>query len=444
MNIIDFYNDEKEFFTVSEFISLLNSKIQGMQTAVVGEVSELKQSAKGHVYPVIKDKETGDILPATVWANDYVLNGIELEIGMEIAAKGFPQYYGPFGKLSFHISSFELVGEGQLKKAYEKLKEKLSKEGIFDEKNKKTLPKFPQKIGIITSTRGEVIHDFSNNLRKSGFNVKILHCPVEGADSGRHLTLSVRYFKEENIDVLVIMRGGGSIQSLAGFDNEALVREIYSFPKPVIAGVGHHQDITLTSLASDYAESTPSMVASLLNRGWEEANYELKRSNQRIMESFKKSIHTKSDSLINSLSKNRDFLKDVFNRYRDNKKIILNAINRVEEKTLNTKKEINRTALLLTRNMTQFIKDSGYQSLKNSSNKILNRYSERLRDTEEKKENLQRVISSSDPKRHLKLGYSIVKSGERIVKTKKELKKDQELSILVSDGKIISQIKKII
>src|SRR5690606_4973649 len=114
------------------------------------------------------------------------------------------------------------VGEGALKKAYDKLKAKLTKEGLFAEENKKELPLYPEKIGVITSATGAVVHDFSNNLGKYGFKVKIMDTRVEGQEAGRDLILSVRAFRKEDIDVLVLIRGGGSMQSLAGFDNETL------------------------------------------------------------------------------------------------------------------------------------------------------------------------------------------------------------------------------
>jgi exodeoxyribonuclease VII large subunit len=273
-------------YSVSEFIALVNEVLEAMPARVTGEVSELKFAASGHAYFTLKDKETGFILPCTIWARDYALAGVTLELGMEIAAVGRANFYGPFGKLSFNAKSIELVGEGALKKAYELLKKKLTTEGLFAPEKKRPIPAFVRTIGVITSVRGAVIHDFSSNLGRYGFSVRILDSKVEGPESGRDLALSVRAMRTEAIDILVIIRGGGSIQSLAGFDNEALVREIATFPVPVLAGVGHHQDITLAALAADYAESTPSFVAALINSSWTEAATGLERSERRIWAGF--------------------------------------------------------------------------------------------------------------------------------------------------------------
>lgn len=419
MIIYDFEND-KDTLTVSEFITLLNSRITGIKTGVVGEISEMKMSAKGHAYPVIKDKETGDILPCTMWASDYVLNGIELETGLEILAKGHPEFYGPFGKLSFHIKSFQLVGEGQLKKAYEKLKKKLSAEGVFDKERKKELPSFPQKIGIITSIHGEVIHDFSNNLRKSGFKVKILHSPVEGPESGRYLTLAVRYFRKEDIDILVIMRGGGSMQSLAGFDNEALVREIISFPKPTVAGIGHHQDIPLVALVADISESTPSMVASIINSSWDKANQRLNEFEESIFNSYQNELKNQSDFVFHSFNLTENVMNSIFTKYKESERRLYLSLKIFEQRIKDIKEFLFLKTTVSKKQLSTFIKI----------------YSDKIFD-------YHRFILNNNPEKQLSLGYSLVFSKGKIVRSKKNLKTGQEINVKVNDGDIISEVKKI-
>ena len=419
MKIYDL-GESKETMTVSEFISLLNSRIRGLSVGVTGEVSEMKMSGRGHAYPVIKDKETGDVLPCTMWADDYVLNGVELEVGAEILAKGHPEFYGPFGKLSFHISSFELIGEGQLKKAYDKLKEKLRVEGIFDEARKRPLPNFPKKIGVITSTRGEAIHDFSNNLRKSGFKIKILHSPVEGPESGRYLTLSVRYFRNIDIDVLVIIRGGGSMQSLAGFDNEALVRELASFPKPVVAGIGHHQDVPLASLVADVSGSTPSMVASVLNSSWDEANLRIERSKRSIFGEFEYEIEKKFNFISRCFVSAEEMMRSVFERYKESE---------------------NRSYFLLRTFKWEMEKRKGF--LIDKTAVIKRSFRSFIKDRSDKISEIRRLVSTNDPKKQMKMGYSLVFREGRIVKSKKNLKTGEEIDVKLYDGDIVSEIKRI-
>jgi exodeoxyribonuclease VII large subunit len=419
MLVYDFENSQDPL-TVAEFITLLNSRITSIKTGVIGEVSEMKMSAKGHAYPVIKDKETGDILPCTMWASDYVLNGIELETGLEILANGHPEFYGPFGKLSFHIKSFQLVGEGQLKKAYEKLKKKLSAEGVFDKERKKELPNFPKNIGVITSIHGEVIHDFSNNLRKSGFKVKILHSPVEGPESGRHLTLAVRHFRKEEIDILVIMRGGGSMQSLAGFDNEALVREIISFPKPTVAGIGHHQDVPLVALVADISESTPSMVASIINSSWEKADLKLNEYEESIFSRYQNELKKQSDLILYTFNLTEEIMNSIFKKFKESEHELYLSLKIFEQKLKDIKEFLVNEITVSKKQLSNFIKIS--------SDKLLNSH---------------RFIRTNSPEKQLSLGYSLVFSKGKIVKSKKNLRTGQEINVKVNDGNIVSEIKKI-
>lgn len=433
----------KAELSVSEFIYLLNDRISSLQVKVFGEVSELKTSAKGHVYPVIKDKDTGDILPCTIWKSDHLLSGVELEIGLEVAVSGFPEFYGPFGKLSFRTKTIELVGEGQLKKAYDKLKAKLESEGVFDEERKRSLPKFPERVGVITSLRGEVIHDFSNNLRRSGFQVKMLHTPVEGPESGRELTLSVRSLRKENLDVLVIMRGGGSMQSLSGFDNEALVREIVNFPSPVIAGIGHHQDIPLASLAADISASTPSMAASILSKPWEEALGKVEESERIIITGLEKTLEESSNTLKRSFSESKKFIEEMVSSYKRAEEILLNSLERMVKRINKKESEIAELNIRLSKNMLNSLKRVEEYNIFREKERIRSFFKTSLSRATKDIEGVERVIKLNDPKRNLKLGYGIVYSNGRVIKEKKGLVKGQEINIKISDGEIDSEVKKI-
>jgi exodeoxyribonuclease VII large subunit len=173
------------------------------------------------------------------------------------------------------------VGEGALKKANEALKEKLTADGVFDPTRKRLLPELPQRIGVITSLKGAVIHDFENNLGKFGFAVNVCDSRVEGQAAVKDLLASVATMRDlhdtlikkdgHGLDALVLIRGGGSLESLQAFNNEMLVRAVVDFPVPVIAGIGHDKDVPLAALAADFMASTPTAAAHLLNRSWEDA-----------------------------------------------------------------------------------------------------------------------------------------------------------------------------
>jgi exodeoxyribonuclease VII large subunit len=273
---------EDKVFTIAEYIEVLNVFFKSQSVKIIGEICELKRAASGHVYFTVKDKQNPGSLDAIMWSRNYALCGIALEVGMEVILNGHPNVYPNNGRLSFVADTVELVGEGALKKAYDDLRKKLEAEGVFSIERKRVLPDYVQRTGVITSMKGAVIHDFENNLGKFGFVVNVIDSRVEGAQAARPLLGAIRAMrelvdvqlggkKENGIEALIIIRGGGSLESLQAFNNEALVREVMDFPIPVIAGIGHDQDVPLMALAADYMTSTPTAAAHLLSRSWAEA-----------------------------------------------------------------------------------------------------------------------------------------------------------------------------
>lgn len=271
---------EDKIFTIAEYIELLNVFFKAQPARIVGEISELKRAASGHVYFSIKDREGPGSLDAIIWSRNYQLCGVALAVGMEVVLNGHPNVYPNNGRLSFVADTVELVGEGALKKAYDELRKRLDTEGAFAPERKRALPEYPQRIGVITSLKGAVIHDFENNLGKFGFTVNVIDSRVEGAQAARPLLAAINAMREmvegesgrgTGIEALVIIRGGGSLESLQAFNNEALVRAVMDFPVPVIAGIGHDQDVPLMALAADHMVSTPTAAAHVLSRSWEEA-----------------------------------------------------------------------------------------------------------------------------------------------------------------------------
>ncbi len=262
-------------FSVGEYIELLNVFFKAQAARITGEVTALTRAASGHVYFTIKDKKDGGVMDCIIWKGNYAICGVVLETGMEVILAGHPNIYPPSGRFSFVADTVELVGEGALKKAYDALKEKLEAEGVFAPERKRSLPEYPARIGVITSLKGAVIHDFENNLGKFGFKVSVLDSRVEGQQAVAPLleALAVmrRLATEGRIEVLVLIRGGGSLESLLAFNNETLVRAIVDFPVPVIAGIGHDKDVPLAALAADFMTSTPTAAAHLLSKPWEEA-----------------------------------------------------------------------------------------------------------------------------------------------------------------------------
>src|SRR3989344_6356905 len=199
-----------KIFSVSEFIYLLNIGLKSSRAKIVGEVGESKVYPSGHCYFTLKDEKDGAMMNCIIWKSRYQLYGIKMAEGMKILASGYPEIYPLSGKLSFIAETVELAGEGELKKQYEELKKKLTEEGIFAEEKKRPLPAYPQKVGVITSKQGAVLADFLNNLGRFGFKIKMIDSRVEGQEAVADLLSAIKTLKKQDIEALVIIRGGGS------------------------------------------------------------------------------------------------------------------------------------------------------------------------------------------------------------------------------------------
>ncbi len=387
----------EKIFSVSEFIELLNIGLKRSRAKIIGEVGEVKKGPTGHVYFTLQDEKDNSLINCIIWQSRYALYGLDLKEGVKIISSGYPEIYGRSGRLSFISETIELFGQGELKKQYDKLREKLSAEGLFDRAVKRSLPKFPRKIGIITSKGGAVLADFLNNLGQFGFKIQLLDCRMEGQEAVSDLLSCFKTFKKADIEVLLIMRGGGSLESLMPFNNEQLVREAASFPVPVMAGIGHHKDEPLMALTADFAESTPTACANLLNRSFEKAAVQLQNLENDIFYHF----------------------NNIFERYAKIKDRLFFSFRLFEKFLANDKIR----AVKLQQNIL-----SGFQLSLTGAYRHLNQ--------------IEQTINFNNPRRQLKFGYSIVRLGQKVVKSVNKIKKGDDLSIEIFDGQIFSRVEK--
>lgn len=251
-------------FSVAEFIEFLNT---AMTTAVFpegviieGEVTEYRVSQGKWIWFLLKDEEATVSCFATVWTLRT-----PLEDGMQIRLYGKPKVHPRSGKFSVNVDAVELVGEGALRRAFELLKKRLATEGLFAEERKRAIPRFPKRIGLIASGESAAYSDFLRILgdRWGGVEVNHIHAAVQGKDSVPQIEAAFRHFNEhpELADVLVLTRGGGSMEDLQAFNSEEVARAVYGSKMPVVVGVGHERDETLADHAADVRASTPTNAA---------------------------------------------------------------------------------------------------------------------------------------------------------------------------------------
>ncbi len=348
--------------------------------------------------PSGENLEQESAISCFMWESDYEISDIDIKEGMEIIVFGTPEVYQRTGRFNLKAETIELVGEGALQKKYEELKKKLSSKGLFEESRKKPIRDFPNKIGLITSKDGAVIHDFQSNLGRFGYKITFVDSRVEGIMAVKDLISAIRYFKDESVDVLVIIRGGGSLESLQAFNNEALIREIINFPVPIICGIGHDKDIPLFSLVADKAESTPTAVAREINRTWEEAIAEINQHETDILSQFQ---------------------------------MILNNSQHLVEQSFSEIKQYYQEILKIFESFEQIIE------------RVFSNFTYILKYNKEKIDNFVKSLEQNNPEHQLKLGYSIMFSGGRVVKSISQVKKDDMLKSKLKDGEILSIVNKI-
>ena len=250
-------------FSVSEFLSAVNQTLEYAYSSVVieGEVSGFKVNQGKWVFFDLKDEESS----ISCFMPLFQLR-IPLEDGMKIVIRGMPKIT-KWGKFSLTVKQMMPVGEGNIKKAFELLKKKLEKEGLFDVARKRPIPENLHKIGVISSTQAAGYADFCKiiNARWGGLEILTAHTQVQGVGAPDQIIRALKYFNERtDVDIIAIIRGGGSADDLAVFNDEGLARAIFSSRIPVITGIGHEVDESLADLTADVRASTPSNVAEML------------------------------------------------------------------------------------------------------------------------------------------------------------------------------------
>lgn len=265
---LDFsFQSTRRIFSVRELVSAIRTQLEREYTDVwvEGEISNYRPAESGHLYFTLKDDASQ--LRVVMWRTQARLLRFKAENGLQVIARGRITVYDQRGELQLSAEYLEPKGAGALQIAFEQLKAKLAAEGLFDRERKKSIPRLPRRIGIVTSPRGAALQDMLNVLRRRHESVGIVIFPaqVQGDAAPQEVSSGVQYFnKARNVDVIVIARGGGSLEDLAAFNDEGLARVIAASAIPVISAVGHETDFTIADFVADLRAPTPSAAAELV------------------------------------------------------------------------------------------------------------------------------------------------------------------------------------
>lgn len=464
-------SNSSQVLSVAEFINYINQALRPFSKATIeGEVTDFSKTRKKWVSFDLKDEEDEQILSCFTSYGIYKKRGLEgvLEEGMRVHIKGDVKIRQR-GNLSLFAKSIKLAGEGTLKIAYEKLKAKLKKEGLFSKKRKRSLPSYPQKIGIVTSGDARALSDFKKVLkaRMGGLELYHTNVHVQGENAVPEILGAFDYLNNNQdrfgLDLIVLTRGGGSLEDLQAFNSEKVARAVFSSKAPVVCGVGHEEDITLAGLTADLRASTPSNAAELVVRDRREVLSEVRNLVEKI--------ETGLSSRLEAQEERPDrFYRAAFGFLRQRKKS-LQAIEgqfkrefvlfrkRIQEK----KEKIDR----FYRTSFSFIKKrrENLEVLKRRLSRELEAFGNRI---EERKEEVNRIrkhilsgmrevysgvkkfvfhqkrlLASYSPRAVLKRGYGIVRKEGKIIKDTQKLDKEDDLKISLHKGTFKALVKDI-
>ncbi len=395
---------EEEIYSVSEvneYAKLIlerNSILNGVKLR--GEITNLKKHYSGHWYFTLKDENASIKATMFKFANESV--DFDVEDGMSVIIRGVVTIYERDGSYQINCKSMEEDGKGDLYIQFEKLKQKLEKEGLFDEDLKKEIPYLPKRVGVITAKTGAVVHDIINVTTRRFENPNLLIYPaaVQGKDCSETVKNGVIYFnKEKSVDVIIIARGGGSFEDLFGFNEEGLAREIAKSDIPVISAVGHETDFTICDFVSDLRAPTPSAAAELCYPSLGELIIKI--------EALKNHMYLAESSMIDNLNMSLKSISHKIDKYSPEgqireKKNKIDAFRNSIEKSMDTK------LIILKNNLAK---------------------------------NIQ-LIESLSPLNTLKRGYSVVcDNDDNIITSIDKIKKNDEIVIMLSDGTVNAEVK---
>ncbi len=419
--------NKDKYLTVGALTRYIKYKIDSdehLKTVFLkGEISNFKLHSAGHMYFSIKD-ETSKI-NAIMFSRDAKNITFEPQEGTKVLVMGRISVYEPTGNYQIYVSEMLEDGVGNLYVAFEKLKEKLSKEGLFDEKYKKPIPKIPKKIGIITAPTGAAIKDILSTIKRRFPICETILFPslVQGEYAKEDIVKNLKIANTYDLDVIILGRGGGSIEDLWPFNEEIVAREIFASRIPIISAVGHEVDFTIADFVADLRAPTPTGAAEMAVPNMIDIENHIKQLSIRLNENISKKINI--HKLLLEKCRDSFILKNPMIMI-DNKKL------KLEE----SKENANRI-------LKQLLDNNKIKLDKIKSNYILNNPNTLYKDSIIKLNNLIEKLELINPLGVLKRGYSLTKQENIVISSIKNIDKTKPLIVKMQDGEIETTIKNI-
>ncbi|MCB2308035.1 exodeoxyribonuclease VII large subunit [Clostridium estertheticum] len=341
---------------------------------VKGELSNVKLHSSGHIYFSLKD-EFGKVNCVMFKSQAQKLVIIPRD-GMNVIIRGRVSVYEKGGAYQVYCDSMETDGEGQLFLAFQNLKDKLQKLGLFDEEHKKILPSFPRRIGIVTSQTGAAVKDIINVATRRNANVNMLIYPalVQGVSASTEIEQGIKYFNNsKNVDLIILARGGGSIEELWAFNEENLAYAIYNSKIPIITGIGHETDFTIADFVCDHRAPTPSSAAEIAVRNLKDLNNEIKSFRELLLRyvEFKFTKEYNKISLLSKTLKVNNPLNFIVNQYTHIDSLRENLNYKFNAKISMEKQKLSKLNALMNAHNPLNVLNRGYAVLQTHENEVI-------------------------------------------------------------------------
>jgi exodeoxyribonuclease VII large subunit len=438
----------RRVWRVADLVGAVRTTVERSYTDVwvEGEISNFRLADSGHMYFALKDGDA--LLRVVMFRMQARLLRFKPDNGMQIIARGRVTIYDQRGELQLSAEFLEPVGAGALQLAFEQLKNKLAQEGLFDRSRKKAIPQLPRRIGIVTSARGAALHDILNVLARRHESVGILIYPaqVQGEAAPSEVAGGIRYFnRSKSVDVIIVARGGGSIEDLAGFNDEGLARTIAASQLPIISAVGHETDFTIADFVADLRAPTPSAAAEMVieskyrlaeNLGHlrlrlaQATRYRLSVARRQLNDLAQHGAFARMQEVIARRGQRLDEL--VYRMGATHQKLLNEFRRRLEIAAARVRAFDFRRSLAMTRKELE----AGNEALARSMQSLIAAHKARLNQA-------AATLQALSPLQILDRGYALVfDSNGALVKDASQLAAGDEVSARVAKGSFTAQVKK--
>lgn len=383
---------------------------------VVGEISNFTEARSGHLYMTLKDDKSA--LKAVMFRGSAVRLKFRPENGMKVIAFGSVSVYEAGGQYQMYLSDLQPDGLGSLNLAFEQLKEKLGKEGLFDPARKKPLPVYPKRIGVVTSPTAAAFQDICNVLRRRWPMAEVVLSPtlVQGLEAPAQIVRALQRLDGAGVDVILVARGGGSMEDLWSFNDETVARTVAACVTPVVSGVGHETDFTIIDFVSDLRAPTPSAAAELCTPDWYDESDRILAFNNHLRSTLQTRLNTERTRLQNLETSN----------------VLRSFDSLVNEKRL----KIDQLTDRMARNVSDQVRREGMR-LDRATITLDHAMTDRVNAERSRLAKAAAKMEAFDPFAVLARGYSIAETdGGTLVKTIGDVQQNDKLHVRVSDGTV--------